>query len=155
MRNSGAWASWVQILQTKQAPDVAACTYPSPQRTQRKNREEWLPHETLDAVKHVHDVEVQQETYTHATQLQIGQQLSVMDRQDGFHRLNLHEHDPFDSHVDSECGINLESVVEDRQSKFGLNFQPCLLNGMRETAMVRFLPFLCGEGQMSTDGACR
>ena len=128
---------------------VSACSLP--QRTQSEYKEERLAHESLNAVEHVHHVEVQQQPDTNPAQLQIGQQLGLVDWQDSLHRFDFHENFLLDTQIYAVRGIDLESVVSDRQRDLGLDAETGLLKIVGKTTMVRtfklpFLCVLCGKG---------
>src|SRR5436190_18219051 len=117
-KSSAKWAAWTQISPTMGVRRVAVPAYSSPQRTQRKSKEECSTHHSSYPVEQVSDVKVQQESHPNATQLQVRQQLRFVDRKNRFHRLNLQNYQLFNAKIYSKRPLDPQSVINDSQGNF-------------------------------------
>jgi hypothetical protein len=91
------------------------------------------------------NIEVQQKANPNSAQLQIRKELSLVNRQyllDGF---DFDENALFNSEIHTISGINLETVVHNRERELRLERKAGSRKFMRETAVVHALETACTD----------
>jgi hypothetical protein len=74
-----------------------------------------------DTLTQVRDVEVNEESYTLATQFEVRQQLCFVDWMDGLNRFHFDDHLIFDKQIDAIAELDDKAIVFDR--KWFLRFE--------------------------------
>ena len=77
-------------------------------------------HHTLDPVAQVKDMEVDKQANGSAAQSQIGEQLGFVHRGRSGHRFYLDNDDVLHQQIDAVTGINVDTLIRDRQRDFSL-----------------------------------
>jgi len=85
----------------------------------------------------VNDVEIQQQPQVNPTKLQIRQQLGVVHRKDCFYSFHFDQYASFNPQIDSVCGIDFDSVIDDRQGHLRFNDHVDLIELVDKASVVR------------------
>ena len=93
------------------------------------------------------DVEIEEETYSVTSELEVGEELGAVNRGERFYRLDLHDHGRFDYEIDPDAAVELGAFIPDRN----------LLRGLPETPITPFPSCpsypLCLRGESSPKAA--
>lgn len=95
-----------------------------------------LANKSFDTACEMCHVEVEEQSYPDAAQLQIRQKLGDVNREHFLYGFHFDQDNSLHSYVDSVCRIDLEVVIDDREGQFGLDKQAGLLEIMNKTSMV-------------------
>jgi hypothetical protein len=91
---------------------------------------------TLDAGLHQRGIPVEQETKAAITQLQMGQQLSLMNGQKPFHCLVFDDNTTLYKGINPVASIDLLSILDNRHYYFTLSTQASLAQFIGQTLLV-------------------
>lgn len=115
------------------------------------------PHHPLNPVFHVLDLPIQQESERAAAELEIRQQLRLVDGQNLIDGLVLDNDAVRDAEVDAEAGLDVDTVVADREVELALRLESALpefidhallVGGFQQTGPERGMNFDSGIDDM-------
>jgi len=92
--------------------------------------------ETLNPVGELADVEVDQQSLANPRELQVGQHLRVMQRQQSFNALELDQESTFDDQVGSVCAGDPHAAVDQRQWHLPFEAEQMTLQFINQTSFV-------------------
>jgi hypothetical protein len=98
-----------------------------------------LQYDPFDALTNGRHIEVDQQSETMTSQFQIGQGLSLMDRQERVNSLEVNDDAVLDKHIEPEPRIQSNAVIHHRQSKLRYYLQSSFLQLMDETSFIHTL----------------
>ena len=104
----------------------------------------------LDAVAQVRHVEVNQQADFMITELQIRQNLRQVERMQFFHCFQLDDYASFNNEVDSIAGIDLNALMNDRQSDLMLKGHAIFRQLISQASVVSALETACSESGVQT-----
>src|SRR4051794_6739430 len=78
----------------------------------------------MDAVRGLSDVEVDEEAHLEACELEAGQELRFVDRQEGLDGLQLEDQPAADHKVQDQLAVELPALIADRQALLPLERNP-------------------------------
>jgi hypothetical protein len=83
--------------------------------------------------------EIKQQADTAIAQVEIGQKLTFVDRQDGIDRFDFDKNGVFDNEVGSVATIETNAFINSRQYNLSFKSQPGIRQFQRETILVKAL----------------